>query len=172
MEMNTFVLWIDYIGFLAPYILFFLSIFLLLHKTYYLTYYFIGFGINILLNLILKGIIQQPRPNEDAKLINIAKNNGKRISFDVYGMPSGHAQMSLYSTIFIYLVFKNTNLTIFYLLISLLTFYQRVKYKNHTTSQVFVGALIGSIFSFFVFMVTKKNISGKWIKKKEDGALN
>jgi membrane-associated phospholipid phosphatase len=172
MNSSSIFLFLDYIGFSAPYLLLLVSIYLLSSKTYYLIYYIIGFGFNILLNLILKGIIQQPRPTEDLKLINIAKNNGKRISFDVYGMPSGHAQLCFYSTVFIYLVFKNTNITIFYIIISLITMYQRLKYKNHTLLQVIIGALVGGLFSYLVFELTKKNISGKWNKKNEDNALN
>jgi hypothetical protein len=109
---------------------------------------------------------------EDIKLINIAKNNGKNISYDVYGMQSGHAQLSLYSTIFIYLVFNNIYLTLIYLIISLFTLNHRVKFKKHTVLQVFIGSFIGIIVSYFIYEMTKKNISGKWIKKKDDYALN
>lgn len=170
---NPIIEFIDIVGYLAPYILFFTSICLLSTKSYFFVYYIIGFGLNILLNIILKGIIQQPRPKEDIKLINISKNNGKRISYDVYGMPSAHAQLSFYSLIFIYLVFKSWNWTIFfYIIISISTLFQRVKYKNHTIPQVLVGALVGAIFSYFIFYTCKKNIGGKWLKKKEEYALN
>jgi len=169
---NPFIEFLDIIGYLGPFILLFTSICLLWSKSYFFIYYIIGFGLNILLNILLKGIIQQPRPKEDIKLINIAKNNGKRISYDVYGMPSGHAQLCFYSVVFIYLVFKSWNWTIFYFAISLLTLFQRVKYKNHTIPQVLVGAVVGAAFSYFIFYTSKKNIGGKWIKKKEEYALN
>jgi membrane-associated phospholipid phosphatase len=162
----------DYIGFLAPFLLFFLSFILLWSKKYYLIYYIIGYGFNIVLNLILKGIIRDPRPKEDIQLINISENNGKRISFDKFGMPSGHAQLCFFSVAFIYLVFKNIPLTIFYIIISLLSLNQRVKYKNHTLLQVLIGTLVGSFFGFAIYMLTKKNVGGKWIAKKEDNALN
>ena len=102
---NPIIEFVDIVGYLAPFILFFTSICLLRTKSYFFVYYIIGFGLNILLNILLKGIIQQPRPKEDIKLINISKNNGKRISYDVYGMPSAHAQLSFYSLVFIYLVY-------------------------------------------------------------------
>lgn len=172
MSSNPLIEFLDIIGFLAPSILFFISICLLWKKSYFFIYYIIGFGLNILLNILLKGLIQQPRPKEDIQLIQIAKNNGKRISYDVYGMPSGHSQLCFYSLIFIYLVFKSWTWTIFYLVISLTTLFQRVKYKNHTILQVLVGALVGAIFSYFIFHVSKRNIGGKWIKKKEEYALN
>ena len=169
---NPLIEFIDIVGFFAPSILFFISLFLLWSKSYFLIYYIIGFGLNILLNILLKGLIQQPRPKEDIKLINISKNNGKRISYDVYGMPSGHAQLCFYSLGFIYLVFNNWNWTIFYFIISLITLFQRVKYKNHTIHQVLVGAIVGALFSYFIFYISKRNISGKWTNKKDDYALN
>lgn len=164
--------WIDFIGFLAPHFLFILSTVLLWSKKNYLIYYIIGYGFNILLNLILKGIIREPRPSEDIKLINISQNNGKHISFDKFGMPSGHAQRCFFTIAFIYLVFKNIPLTIFYILISLIPLHQRVKYKNHTVFQVIIGTLVGAFVGVLVYFLTKKNVGGKWIAKKDDNALN
>lgn len=169
---HFFINILDIVGLFAPSILFLLSLMLLWTKSYFFIYYVIGFGLNMLLNLLLKGIIQQPRPSEDKQLINIAKNNGKRISYDVYGMPSGHAQLCFYSLCFVYLVFHNWKWFLIYFLISLTTLFQRVKYKNHTVFQVLVGSIIGAIFSYFIFYISKRNIGGKWIKKKEEFALN
>lgn len=169
---NPIIEIIDFLGLFAPYLLFVFSCILLWYKPFYLVYYIIGYGFNILLNIILKITIQDIRPSEDPKLINIAKNNGKNISYDVYGMPSGHAQLSFYSTVFIYLVFKNIYLTLFYFVISLLTLHHRVQNKKHTVLQVFIGSFVGITVSYFIYEMTKKNISGKWNKKKDDYALN
>ena len=169
---NPVMEFLDIVGYLAPYILFLISICLLWSKSYFFIYYIIGFGLNILLNILLKGIIQQPRPKEDIKLINIAKNNGKRISYDVYGMPSAHAQLCFFSLGYIYLVFKSWNWTVVYFIISLSTLFQRVKYKNHTIHQVLVGAIVGVLFSYFIFYISKRNIGGKYLKKREEYALN
>jgi len=106
-------------------------------------YYLIGLFFNSLLNYILKGIIKQPRPLENEKLINLALNNGRLFPYEIYGMPSGHAQASLYSTIFIWLVFKNKNILILYLLLTLLTMYNRINTKSHSIIQVIVGAIVG-----------------------------
>jgi len=163
---------LDVIGYLTPNILFIISCYLLWSKPFLLVYYFVGFFLNVILNVILKVTFKQPRPSEDIRLFNIAINNGKRMKYDVYGMPSGHAQTSFYSLVFIYLVFKNIPLTIFYIIISLLSLNQRVKYKNHTLLQVLIGTLVGSFFGFAIYMLTKKNVGGKWIAKKEDNALN
>jgi membrane-associated phospholipid phosphatase len=119
---------------------------------------------------VLKGIIKQPRPSQNEKLINLALNNGRVFSYDIYGMPSGHAQSSLYSTIFIWLVFQNKNILILYLCLTLLTMYNRINTKSHTILQVIVGAIIGTIMGYFIFYIATKKIKGKFKPKEEDNA--
>lgn len=102
---------------------------------------------NSLLNFILKAIIKQPRPKGDLNLNG--KKHSPRILSDVYGMPSGHAQGVVLSTVYIYSVLKNVEITTFYILLSLLTMSQRVIYKNHTISQVLVGAFVGAFIGYF-----------------------
>jgi membrane-associated phospholipid phosphatase len=167
---NQIIKVLDIIGQFTPNILFIISCYLLWNKKILLNYYIIGFFISAILNLFLKGIIKQPRPSEDIKLINIAINNGKRFGFDIYGMPSGHAQLSFYTTIFIYLALKNVKITILFLLLSLLTFYQRIKYKNHTINQVIAGSIIGTMLGYFVYYISTQKIKGKLISKSDDNA--
>jgi membrane-associated phospholipid phosphatase len=161
---------VDLIGVSAPQILFFVSCYLLWNKPVFLNYYIGGFFINTILNLLLKGIIRQPRPSEDIKLFNLAVNNGKRMGFDVYGMPSGHAQLAFYSTIFIYLALKNKKIAFVFLLISMISLYQRVKYKNHTILQVIVGSGVGALFGYFIYYLSTQKIKGKLRSKKDDNA--
>ena len=163
---------LDVIGYLTPNVLFIISCYLLWSKPFLLVYYFVGFFLNVILNVILKVTFKQPRPSEDIRLFNIAINNGKRMKYDVYGMPSGHAQTSFYSLVFIYLVFKNNYLTLFYFILSLLTLYQRVKYKNHTLNQVIVGSIVGSMVGYLIFYLSTKKITGKLKLKKDDNALS
>jgi membrane-associated phospholipid phosphatase len=171
-EKNIFIKILDYIGLTGPFLLFIFSIFLLRNKTFLFISYIIGFGLNIIVNFILKDIIQQPRPSQDIKLINIAKNNGKRIGSDKYGMPSGHAQLCFYSVTYIYLVLKNTKITTLYLFISLLTLFQRIKYKNHTFIQVMVGAIVGLLTGYIIYIYTFNLKRGKISLKKDDNAFN
>ena len=160
----------DYLGYFGPNILLVFSILLLFANNAgsYLSYYLIGYLLNILLNYVLKGMIQQPRPNEDKTLIEMAVVNGKRFGYDIYGMPSGHSQGVFYSTAFIYFVLKNPPITLIFFLISLNTMVQRVNYKNHTILQVIVGALIGVAFAYLVYSYTKQNIQGNLKTKKDD----
>ena len=160
----------DYLGYFGPNILLILSILLLSVKNYcsYLSYYLIGYILNILLNYVLKGIIQQPRPNEDKKLIEMALHNGKRFGYDIYGMPSGHSQGVFYSTAFIHLVLKNPQITLIFFLVSLNTIIQRVNYKNHTILQVLIGALVGIAFANIVYYYAQNIIQGNLKLKKDD----
>jgi len=161
---------IDLIGYYGPQILFGSSIILLYKKSNYLFFYIIGFILDTMLNFLIKGIVKQPRPKGDYNIFIPSKNDDMRILSDMYGMPSGHAQHVLYSTIFIYLVFKNTKLTLLYIFISILTLYQRVKYKNHYIIQVIVGGLIGALLAYYIYMYADKKIVGKLLPKIEDDA--
>ena len=163
---NTF----DTLGYFGPNLLLIGSIFLLLDKKTYLYIYLIGFLFNIILNLILKGIIQQPRPEEDRRLFNLEILSGKRIGYDRYGMPSGHAQTVFYSTIFIYLVLKDVRISLLYLFISFLTFCQRIKFNNHTLEQVIVGSFVGSGMGYLVYQYGKNILKGKLSLKMDDNA--
>jgi membrane-associated phospholipid phosphatase len=145
------------LGNIILFIFFFLSIYLLFDKTRLLFLFIICYFLNIIINLILKGLIQQPRPNEDHRLFNLELLNIQRsktkeymISYNRYGMPSQHAQLAFYSTIYIYFALKNNIWTIFYSLLALFTLYQRVLYNYHTLFQVIVGSIIGGVFSFLL----------------------
>ena len=170
MFMNLF----NKIGGNGPIILNFISIYLLRDKHNLLFYYIIGAFVNAILNLILKGIFQQPRPSEHYDKFNLALKNGKRFIFkngvplDVFGMPSGHAQAALYSTVFIYLALQKTNILYFYLLFSLLIITQRVVYNHHTVFQVIVGAFVGALFGYFVFSLAEKKIKNRIREKPDD----
>jgi membrane-associated phospholipid phosphatase len=161
---------VDTIGYLGPQLLFISSIYFLFDKYTSLAVYFLGFFLNILLNIILKSYIQQPRPSEDKRLFNLEILNGKRIGYDRYGMPSGHAEGVFYSTAFIFLTLKNKWIGLIYLLISLVTSYQRVSYQNHTFSQVFIGGLIGIFMGILFYYYSMKILKGNLREKKDDNA--
>ena len=161
------------LGAYGPLLLMFLSWYLLWNNKHLFFYYTIGIFISSVINIILKGIIQQPRPMFDEKKIKLLKTHGKQyfyqsgIPFDIFGMPSGHAQAAFFSTAYIYLGLKQFNWLFFYFILSLLTCYQRVKFYFHSVSQVLVGAIVGSLFAYFVFHFAKENIKGP-IREKPD----
>jgi len=161
---------LDYLGYFGPQILFFATIYILTISPKYLFIYVAGYLLNMVLNFVLKGIIKGPRPSEDIKLFNIAINNGKRFGWDRYGMPSGHSQISGFSTAFMYCVTGNIYALLIYVAVSVNTMYQRVKFKNHSILQVIIGYSVGLLWGIFTFMIGKKIIDGKLREKKDDNA--
>ena len=163
-----------YIGNNGPYILLIITIYLLWNKQNLLFYYLIGFFINAVLNIVLKGIIKQPRPSDDPKLFKIALKTGNeaifknKIPFDIYGMPSGHAQSSFYSTIFIWVALKNKTIFALYFLFTLCIICHRVYFSYHTILQVIVGSFIGSGFAYLMYFISQKKLMGNLVLKKDD----
>ena len=158
----------------GPIILILLSWYVLWDYKNIFFYYNVGIIANAILNIILKGIIQQPRPMFDSKKVNLAKTHAKQyffqngIPFDIFGMPSGHAQMSFFTTIFVYLSLKHTNLLYLYLFISLIICYQRVKFDFHSIEQVVVGAIVGSVFGYIVYQLAREKIKGRIRERLDD----
>jgi membrane-associated phospholipid phosphatase len=164
------------LGEYGPILLILLSWYLLWEHHNLFFYYNVGIMANAVLNLLLKGIIQEPRPMFDSKKISLVKTHAKQyffqhgIPFDIFGMPSGHAQMAFFTSTFVYLSLKHTNLLYLYLGFSLLICYQRVKFDYHSISQVIVGAIVGTCFSYFVYQLAREKIKGRIIEKLDDGA--
>ena len=161
-------------GAYGPIILILLSWYLLWENKNLFFYYTVGIFANAVLNLILKGIIQEPRPMFDNKKVRLLKTHGKEyfyqsgIPFDIFGMPSGHAQASLFSTIFMYFSLKQTNVLYIYLPLTLLTCYQRVKFYYHSINQVVVGGIVGTAFGYFVYQLAKEKIKNRIREKPDD----
>ena len=171
----NFVNILSMIGNYGPIILLILSLYLLQKTSNAFYYYIIGFILNLLLNIILKLTFKQPRPKDDDDLFKLALNHMNRhnyiLPFNIYGMPSGHAQSVFYSTIFIHLMLHNTKITILYLLISIITIFQRVEELHHTIFQVIIGSFVGIVVGFSIFYMYKQKMSGNLALKKDDYAL-
>jgi membrane-associated phospholipid phosphatase len=165
--MNPFIFF-DYIGLYAYIILFFFSIILLRNKTNYLKFFIAGFIFNNLLNNILKLLFKEPRPTKDQKAIEIGVNNGIRIGYDKFGMPSGHAQNCAYCLAFIFMTLHNIYISLFYLVITIITIFQRYKYNNHTIFQLFIGFIIGSCVGYSIYLFANKIITGDITIKQDD----
>jgi membrane-associated phospholipid phosphatase len=142
------------------------------HQPNLLMMYIFGYVFNIIVNIGLKIIIKEPRPSEDTHLFNLQKNiyKEKRLSFDKYGMPSGHVQKAFFSTIFICLAIKDIKIKLIFIAISLIICYQRVSFKNHTLLQVVVGAIVGSLLGYAFYTYSKKALQGSLFMKKDDNA--
>jgi hypothetical protein len=151
-------------GEFGPLILTIANLILMRKKQTFQFYYFIFIFVSILLNFVLKLLIKQPRPSIDDKtFMMVLKKNERFVTkngmpYDVFGMPSGHSQSVVFSTLYNYLVFHNMKMSILFLLISLNTMIQRVVDKHHTILQVIVGASIGALLGYFAFHFAEKNI--------------
>lgn len=162
------------LGEYGPIILIIISYYLLWDKSNLFFYYNVGLLSNSIFNLILKGIIQQPRPLYDSKKMMLVKTHAKNyyfqngIPFDMFGMPSGHAQAAFYSVVFIYLALKQTNVMYFYLPLALLTCYQRVAKNYHTVNQIIIGSIVGGSYAYFVYWLSKEKIKGIIREKPDD----
>jgi membrane-associated phospholipid phosphatase len=167
---SNIILLLDYLGVMAPIVLLVISILLLQNKKYYFKAYIIGYGLNILLNSILKYAIKEPRPSKDMRIFEIAIANEKRIGFDKYGMPSGHAQTCGYSLVYITMVLNNSYITGLYLIITLISLYQRYKYFNHTILQLIIGLIVGMTFGYITYCAGNKYIKGNFKMRPDDFA--
>lgn len=157
-----------WIGTTGPYLLNFLSLLLLLCKPFFLTLYIVGSAISIFINFVLKVWIQDPRPKEDIKLFELGLKHGKRTTFDQYGMPSGHSQSVGFSLAYIFLTLNNTNVSLFYAAISLITLMQRFEYKNHSIPQIILGFLLGLSMGYAFYKLANLFMKGKMEGKKDD----
>lgn len=161
-------------GRFSPIILIFTSMYLLWNKHNLFFFYTIGVFIDNILNVILKGLFLQPRPNIDKKEFDLVLKHGKRFLFkdgmpyDLFGMPSGHSQSTLFSTVFIYLSLRNNNIGYTYIAISLLTMLQRVLYNEHSVLQVCVGAIIGCFTGYLFYYIANKKVKGQIRVKPDD----
>jgi membrane-associated phospholipid phosphatase len=167
--------WIYIVGGHAPIILLFLSIYFLWNLRTVGFYYLFGFFINSILNLLLKGILRQPRPSDDFTKFDTVLRHGKSflfkdqgIPFNIFGMPSGHLQSCVYSTVFVFLSLKRYDILFLYLVISLLSMYQRVHYSYHTFAQTLAGSLVGLLMALGVYYLVKQKVKGKIREKPDD----
>jgi len=169
---------LDEIGEKGPIILMLMSIFLLWSRQNQLIYCIIGAFVNLLLNIVLKGFFQQPRPsdNKNTKLFQLAVKNGNTFIFNngiphsIFGMPSGHMQLCLFYTAFVFMSLRQYNILYVYLLISAVTAYQRVKHSHHTIFQVFVGSIVGICVGYAAYILTANKMKGRITFKPDDYA--
>jgi len=175
MELNNFLeKAFDKIGGNGPLIAIFANIFLMVKKPHFQFYYVLFALISMILNASLKQLIKQPRPSISKETFQSMLKQRERFvkrhgqPYDIFGMPSGHTQSMIYSTLFNYLVFKDVNMSIAFLLLSLLTMVQRVVYNHHTVLQIIAGGCVGILIAFVAFYFAKNNIVGKFTAKKDD----
>ena len=164
---------IDFIGFMGPAILIVIYSLVLTDIPDYLSVFVIGSATNILLNKVLKYIIKEPRPSNPINYSS--KDNTIYTNEETYGMPSGHTQWVGFSVMFFFIIRRSPIWLLVGLIISVLTFNQRLKYKRHTLSQLIVGYITGMIFSIAtlcIYWVAKKLAMSTGAPKNISGILS
>lgn len=164
------------IGEYGPLLLTITNVFLLRNTLTYEWYYIVFVFLSLLLNFVLKPIVKQKRPSIDEKTFELMVKKGKRYverdgqPYDIYGMPSGHSQSVVLTTVYNYLVFQDIRITAGFGLVSLITMSQRVLDNHHTGVQVVVGGAIGGLLGYGAYSLAKKALQGKIQEKADDDA--
>ena len=149
--MESIISIFDYVGYHGPIINTIVVFFSLLDRPSYLLMFMLGAILNYELNNILKNWIKEPRPVNQIPYIydNIMKGP------QIYGMPSGHAQIISFTTTYLIVTKRHSYLLIFCFFVGMLTLIQRWKYRKHSLQQLIGGVFVGSFFASFIFWTTK-----------------
>jgi heme O synthase-like polyprenyltransferase len=70
-------------------------------------------------------------------------------------MPSGHAQITAFTIIFLILTERPTTWILVSIFIYFLTIYQMWSFRRHTLEQLFIGTVVGGLFGYLIFWITK-----------------
>jgi membrane-associated phospholipid phosphatase len=135
-----------------------LSIYAVLYNTtkpYFFIKNYAYFSIlNMLVNILLKYIIRQHRPILASSAISSTLNTDDRekimniVSFDRFGMPSGHTQFMGFNTVYTYLVTKNKYILVAQSILTFLSFRQRIVDGFHTLTQTLIGLIVGILVAY------------------------
>ena len=156
----------------GPYIMFVISLYHLWKKYNLLRFYTFGLFVSISLNTVLKYLIKDKRPESTIDFNSLKERYTflQSIKSDPFGMPSGHSQNSMYSTVFIFLATQDIKLTLLFMAYTVLVMSQRVLTKKHFIPQVIVGALIGGVVAAGAYYACKHSIKGLVKSKIDDFA--
>ena len=147
---------IDNVGFFGPMILFGVGIYTLRGRRIYLIAYLVFFVLNGIVNRTMKIWIHEQRPSNPSFINRYDVSDGA----EQYGMPSGHAQMTAYIIIFLYMTTRSIRLLISTLFLGTLTLHQRWAYNRHTPEQLGVGSVVGAVVGSGAFWAANKYITG------------
>jgi membrane-associated phospholipid phosphatase len=156
---NPFFLYTGYFGF---YLLGAISIFMYMRKKILLFGVISGYFANKYINTDLKRLFKEPRPSQEYHYVTFDLEEkiipASTLGVQEYGMPSGHSQNAWFFTSFMYFSLKSLPLTSIFALISCITGFQRVAYKNHTIKQVIMGAIVGGLFGYMWYHIITNSL--------------
>jgi membrane-associated phospholipid phosphatase len=163
---------LHFIGYSAPVTMLVVSALILRNRVNTLKFFILGYILNGVLNALLKYVFKEPRPGNDWHVLQIGITHNKRIGFDKYGMPSGHAQHCGYILTFMTLAVNDPYVTGTFLILSVICLYQRYLYENHTISQIIIGFLTGIGMGYLLYQACSKKLIGNIkLKADDDGPI-
>ena len=166
---KTIIQFLYAIGYFSEIIIIVISILLLRTNIYSVLFYIIGIIFSLFVNQTLKRLIKELRPSEPVKFLNSDKFDNKAM---IYGMPSGHSQHLFFSTMYLYLTITHFYPWVLLIcsIIGFLTMVERYYFRNHTIRQLVVGAIVGVLLAYIVWVVgvKVKPIVGPKIKILDD----
>ena len=152
------------IGFHSPIVVIMIAlIYLWIEPSFFILYTF-GVLMNMGMNKTLKLVIQDPRP--DGYLNNLEHKTLYMSPEERFGMPSGHAQLSVFTLVFVGLVtskkYDDSYIKPFALgvitILTTITLLQRYIDLKHTLEQILVGCIVGGLIAWILvkYMDPKK----------------
>jgi len=123
-------------------------------KPWYQLVYGIGIIINWGINIILKRWLEQPRPNTNMAKFKMQLKDKATMNTDEFGMPSGHAQYSGFTLVYVLLVSHSLWAWASVMFGAIWVCGQRVISTDHSILQVSVGLFIGSVLAIIAYKLT------------------
>ena len=123
------------------------------------------FGITIFFTGEVKNYVERLRPNNVNALSEVIRILQKPTNFSFF---SGHASSSFAITTFVALVLKNKTKWIYAAYLwPLLFVMSRIYVGVHYPSDIFVGALVGTVFAIIFYKLCKKTLEHDKLKVKD-----
>lgn len=163
------------VGYLAPLLLLALTVSWLRARPAFLAYYLGGWALNAVLNVALKLATREPRPAAQSRGVQLAvQYDLLPLSWEHYGMPSGHAQSCMYSWVWLAwaLPLSAAVPSVMATWLTLLCLWQRHATRQHSAFQLLVGACVGWVVGMVAFRLAERQRAEPAMDAKaEDGSL-
>ena len=143
---------LDHIGFWSPAVLVLIGL-IEINDTMWMKPIFLTLVVfNIIINKGLKSLIQQERPYDSQLLYDFEDYSDE----EQYGMPSGHAELSAFSVVYIYLMTRSKKWLLGGIFLTFLTCIQRWRFNLHSIPQLFIGLIVGTLMGIGLHKGTKE----------------
>ena len=137
------------------FILVLITVILLQNTKIYLYVYVTGLLVSYLIGIILKRVLKQPRPNSDMQSFNFRLiHHIHTMSTNEFGMPSLHAIISAYSTLYMILVSSYKEIWVGYICATVAICTYKIHMLFHSIYQIIVGLFIGICVAYICILIS------------------